>query len=123
MPKKGKELTNRSKVICDCFEFLHQAEMGKATLENLSHILGLKGNKAESNYRQVERVKQRCIRAGIPVVFDDIHMKFRVPRNSKLDFLEKAIPRLEELRNRKHAFGFYAEKVSTVASTSLIESD
>lgn len=109
MPRKD---TLNDKVISDCWEFLHQVEMGRSSMAELSEIFGIGKNKAESNYRQVERIKQRCMRAGVWLEFDTHTMRFRTERNAKFKYLDQVLPKLAEQRRQQTAFGFFAEKVS-----------
>lgn len=78
------------------------AELGRATMSNLVDILGIKDNLEESNHRQIERIKTRCIEAGIEVTFNEFDGKFECPYLSKilfLDYLEK-INELEKKPNK-----------------------
>ena len=111
------------KVISDSYEFLHFVEQGKSSMQELLEIFGQPGNKAESDYRQVERIKQRCIKAGIFLEFDNINMRFRTERNAKLKYLDSMLPKLEEQSKRNYAFGFYVEKVSTKENSQITDYD
>lgn len=115
MPRKD---VFNTKVIDDCYEFLHQVEQGRSSMSELSEVFGIGKNKPESNYRQVERIKQRCIRAGVWLEFDTQTMRFRTERNAKFKYADAVLPRMRERRRRHHAFGFSAEKTSTVLSES-----
>jgi hypothetical protein len=75
--------------------------MGRGSMEELMEVFGDVTNKAESNYRQVERIKRRCIELGINVTYDEVTAKFTVPLNSKFLLLEKAEKQLEEARRPK----------------------
>lgn len=99
------------KVITDCFELLHMVEMGRSSMQELSEIFGTDGNKAESNYRQVERIKHRCIRAGIFLEFDPNTMRFRTEPNAKLKFLDRMLPRAKAAARIREAFGYSVEKI------------
>jgi len=77
-----------SKMITDCYEFLHLSEIGQGTMRNLVRILGSKKSQKESNHRQIERVKLRCIHTGIKVTFDIISKSFVAPLGSKYKLLE-----------------------------------
>ena len=107
------ELLN-TKVVDDCFDFLHIVEIGKGTMENLVKIFGRSGNLYESNYRQVEIIKTRCIKAGIYIRFDDFKGKFETEANAKLKFMVVVDKIIEDKRGEKptKSFGvFHAAKV------------
>ena len=107
--KRKVDLTNE-KVLSDCYEFLHMVELDRGTISELMDIFGTPGNKKESNYRQVERIKQRCILAGIKVTFDEMTSSFHTDYNSKLRLLDIAEKQQRELPPRKPptaTFGMY----------------
>lgn len=112
MPGEGVS----AKIVDDAYEFLHFVEVGRSSMQELSEIFSQSGNKAESDYRQVERIKQRCIRLGIHLEFDPITMRFKTERNAKLKYLDRVLPRLQERRREVRAFGFYAEKLGPNAA-------
>lgn len=77
-----------SKLVDDCYEFLHLIEMGKGTMDDLVLVFGNKKNLYESNYRQVERIKMRCLHAGVEVSFNQSTGKFETTPGSKFLFME-----------------------------------
>lgn len=112
----------QTKVIDDAYDFLHLIEMGKSSMADLSEAFRSQGNKTESDYRQVERIKQRCLRMGVLVEFDNHTMRFRTERNAKFKYLEAVLPRIRPKPWRREAFGFFVEKHSTVeVPTFLVE--
>lgn len=98
------------KVVDDVYDMLHLIEMGHGTLQDLSEVLGLDGNKPESNYRQVERVKHRAIKAGIKVEFDDTTMRFTCEKNAKFKYLKSVLPKMLKSQRTVTYLGFYVDK-------------
>ena len=88
--EKKNEITVLSeRVITDCYEFLHLVEVGRGSLEDLIDVSGNDKNLYESNYRQVERIKHRCMLLGIHIEFNYELEKFVTERNAKLKLLDK----------------------------------
>ena len=106
-----------TKVVDDCYDFLHIVEIGKGTLEDLVLVFGGEENLYESNYRQVERIKTRCIRAGVRVSFNEHKGKFETEPNAKLKFLDIVTKVIEDKTGEKpkKVFGkFEATKTTPV---------
>jgi len=108
-----KDVLNE-KVVSDVYDLLHHIETGKSSMQELSEIFGIPGNKAESNYRQVERIKYRGQKAGISIEFEPDTMRFHTETNAKLKYLDKILPKLQRISRRVSAFGYYAEKISPI---------
>ena len=88
-PASLPDLTNQ-KIVSDCYEFLHLVELGRGSLRDLVTVFGSPENQYESNYRQVERIKRRCQKLGIHVVYDEQLTRFRTESGAKLKLLDLA---------------------------------
>lgn len=65
-------------------------ELSHGSVEDLTAIFGNSSNKKESNYRQIERIRQRCVAIGIDIQFSEYTSTYSCPPNSKLILLEEA---------------------------------
>jgi len=78
-------------------------------------VFGDPNNKRESNYRQVERIKQRCIQAGIEVGFNEYLSSFYTEHGAKIKFLdiaEEALSKLPDPKDKPNTLSrFTARKV------------
>jgi len=96
------ELVNE-KTLTDCYEFLHFAGVGGGSLTDMVRAIGIPTNLPESNYRQVERIKLRCIQLGFDVTSSSRShtICYKAPILSKLKLLDIAEKQQEEREARE----------------------
>jgi len=108
-------VTNKkeAKLLIDCYEFLHLIEIGRDSIRDIVQVFGKKENLPESNLKQVDRLRARCIYLGIDVEFDRDTGKFSAKTGSKM-VISKMIDDLKETKEhqKQHLLGpFAARKV------------